>query len=121
MLTPGPDHPIRIEPATNRWRALFEGHVIADTNDALVLHEANLGPVVYFPRADVAMEYMSRTDKTTHCPYKGDAAYFTVTAGGVTARNAAWTYEAPFAAVAGIAGRIAFYPHKVDAIEELGS
>ncbi|MBS0331625.1 MAG: DUF427 domain-containing protein, partial [Proteobacteria bacterium] len=61
MKTPGPDHPITITPATSRWRALFAGHVIADSNKALILKEANYPPVVYFPREDVEMGYMSRT------------------------------------------------------------
>jgi uncharacterized protein (DUF427 family) len=114
MLTPGPDHPITIEPATKRWRARFAGHVIADTNDALILREANLAPVVYFPREDVAMEYMARTDRTTHCPYKGDAGYYTILMDGELVENAVWTYEEPFYAMEPIAGRLAFYPDKVE-------
>ncbi|HVL71092.1 MAG TPA: DUF427 domain-containing protein [Beijerinckiaceae bacterium] len=121
MKQPGPDHPIALEPAGKRVRVVLGGVIVAETTRALTLKEAALAPVHYIPREDVAMDLLDRSDHASHCPYKGDAAYFTVTAGGVTARNAAWTYEAPFAAVAGIAGRIAFYPHKVDAIEELGS
>jgi uncharacterized protein (DUF427 family) len=114
MKTPGPDHPITIEPANNRWRARFAGHVIADSKDALILREANYGPVVYFPRADVAMEYMSRTDRSTFCPYKGDAAYYTILMDGQFGENAVWTYEKPFPAMEAIAERLAFYPDKVE-------
>jgi uncharacterized protein (DUF427 family) len=114
MLTPGPDHPIRLEPAQQRWRALFNGHVIADTADALVLSEATLPPVVYFPRDDVAMEYMAGTDRHTHCPYKGDASYFTLTMDGQVAENVAWSYEQPFDAMGPIGERIAFYADRVD-------
>jgi uncharacterized protein (DUF427 family) len=110
MLTPGPDHPITIQPANTRWRAYFAGHVIADTNDALVLQEANLGPVVYFPRGDVAMEYFTRTDHVTHCPYKGDAGHYSLYMDGELVEKAAWTYESPYDAVGEINGRIAFYP-----------
>jgi len=117
MLTPGPDHPITLEPAARRWRALFAGHVIADTDDALILREASLKPVVYFPRGDVAMEYMSRADRSTHCPFKGDAAYYTLLMDGQFAENAVWTYEAPFPAMERIAGRLAFYPDKVEVYE----
>jgi len=117
MKTPGPDHPITLEPAANRWRALFAGHVIADSNDALILKEASYKPVVYFPREDVSMEYMSRTDRGTHCPYKGDAAYYTVLMDGQFAENAVWTYEDPYPAMQAIAGRLAFYPDKVDVYE----
>ena len=65
------------------------------------------------------MDLFERTDHSTHCPYKGDAAYYTLTAGGVVAKNAVWSYEQPNPAVKDIAGHLAFYPNKVDAIEEL--
>ena len=117
MKTPGPDHPITLTPATRRWRALFGGHVIADTNDAIVLKEAGYKPIVYFPREDVAMEYMSRTEHTTHCPYKGDAAYYTLIMDGRFADNAIWTYEHPYPAMAPIEGRLAFFPDKVEVYE----
>lgn len=114
MLTPGPDHPITLEPVKRRWRAYFNGHVIADTDDALILREADLAPVVYFPRKDVSMEYMGGTDYRTRCPYKGEAAHYTLTLDGEIAENVAWSYEAPFEAMSAIAGRIAFYPHPVE-------
>lgn len=114
MKIPGPDHPITITPAVTRWRVRFENHVIADTADALVLQEASYAPVVYFPRADVSMEYLSRTDRSTHCPYKGDAAYYTILMDGHFADNAVWTYEEPFPAMEQIRERVAFYPDKVE-------
>src|SRR5689334_24531461 len=117
MKTPGPDHPITIEPATRRWRALFAGHVIADSADALILREASYAPRVYFPRKDVAMEYMSRTERSTHCPYKGDAAYYTLLMDGQFAENAVWSYEAPFPAMEAITGRLSFYPDQIEVYE----
>lgn len=117
MLTPGPDHPITVEPAKKRWRAYFAGHVIADTNDALIVREADYPAVVYFPREDVAMEYMSRTDRRTHCPYKGDAAYYTILMDGKFAENAVWTYEDAAASVGQIGQRLAFYTDQVEVYE----
>ena len=117
MLTPGPDHPITIEPALNRWRAQFAGHVIADSDRALILREADYPPVVYFPREDVSTEFMSRTDRSTRCPYKGDAGYYTVLMDGNFAENAVWTYEQPYPAMAEIEGRLAFYPNKIEVYE----
>ena len=114
MLIPGPDHPITLTPAKTRWRAKYGDHVIADTGDALVLKEADYPPVVYFPRDDVSMDFLSRTDRTTHCPYKGDAAYYTILMDGRFAENAVWTYEQPYAAMEQIRGRLAFYPDKVE-------
>jgi Uncharacterized protein conserved in bacteria len=115
MLTPGPDHPITLEPATSRWRAFFAGHVIADTDDALVLKEADLRPVVYFPRGDVSMDYFTRTDHVTHCPYKGDAAHYSLYMDGELVEKAAWSYEDPFEAVGPIEGRQVKGIHTVDA------
>ncbi|MDP3855053.1 DUF427 domain-containing protein [Phenylobacterium sp.] len=114
MKIPGPDHPITITPGKTRWRVVFENHVIADTGDALVLEEAGYKPVVYFPRENVSMEYFSKTDRSTHCPYKGDASYFTILMDGHFADNAVWSYEEPFPAMEQIRGRLAFYPDKVD-------
>jgi uncharacterized protein (DUF427 family) len=120
MKTPGPDHPITLTPAANRWRAKFAGHVIADSADALILQESTYPAVVYFPRADVEMGFMSRTERGTHCPYKGDASYFTVLMDGQFAENAVWTYEQPFPAMEAIEGRLAFYTDKIEVYEVAG-
>lgn len=114
MLKPSSEHPITIETAVTRWRARFAGHVIADSNDALILKEADYPAVVYFPRQDVGMEYMSRTERKTHCPYKGDASYYSLYMDGDLAENAVWTYEQPFEGMEAIARRLAFYTDRVE-------
>ncbi len=119
MKQPSPDHPISIEANPHRVRVLIGGVIVAETTRALTLKEASLPSVQYIPREDVAMDLLDRSRRTTHCPYKGDASYWDVTAGGVRARDAVWAYESPFPAVGRIAGHVAFYPQKVDAIEEL--
>ena len=113
------DHPITIEPNRKRVRVLFNGRVVADTNRALTLREATLPAVQYIPREDADMSLLERTAHKTHCPYKSDAAYYTIRAGGRAAENAVWTYEDPYPAVAAIKGHLAFYPDRVDRIEEL--
>ncbi len=118
MKQPNPDHPIALMPNPHRIRVLVGGVIVAETTRALTLKEAALPPVQYIPREDVAMDLLERSTRKTHCPYKGDASYWDVTAGGVRARDAVWSYEKPSAAVKNIAGHLAFYPHKVDAIEE---
>ena len=115
---PGPDHPITIEPNAKRVTVTVAGRTVAETRAALVLREANYGPVQYIPRSDVDMTQLQRTDHATYCPYKGDCAYYSIQAGGARGVNAVWTYESPHAAVAAIAGHLAFYPDRVDAIEE---
>ena len=118
MKTPGPDHTITVVTNPNRVRVRFAGRVVADTTRALSLAEASYPAVQYIPRADVDMDLLVRSAHHTYCPYKGDAAYYSIAADGRTAENAVWTYEQPYPAVASIAGHVAFYRHRVDAIEE---
>lgn len=118
MKIPGPDHPIVITPTRGRVRVSVGGAVIADTTRALTLKEANYPAVQYIPREDADQTRLVRTDRVTHCPYKGDANYFSITASGQTLENSVWTYETPFPAMRDIAGHLAFYPDKVT-IEEL--
>jgi len=118
---PGPDHPITIEHNPNRIIVTLGGKVVADTTDALVLREASYPAVQYIPRKDVDMAALERSDHTTYCPYKGDAAYFSLPAGGDRSVNAIWTYEAAFDAVVRIQDHLAFYPDRVDAIQELAA
>lgn len=118
MKLPGPDHPITIAANPKRVRVSAGGVVIADTTQALILKEASYPAVQYVPREDTNMALLARTERTTHCPYKGDANYFSINANGKSIENAIWTYETPFPAMAEIAGRLAFYPDKVT-IEEV--
>lgn len=118
VRVPGPDHPITIERNTARVVVSVAGHVIADTRAALTLREASYPAVQYVPRMDVDLSLLRRTEHGTYCPYKGDAAYYSIPVGGERSVNAVWTYEAPYDAVAAIAGHLAFYPDRVDAIEE---
>lgn len=117
MKQPGTDHPITISREGMRVRVLFAGRVIADTTGALTLTEARYRPVYYVPRQDTDMTLLERTAHSSHCPYKGDASYFTIVADGRTAANAVWSYEAPYPAVAEISEHLAFYPDRVDEIK----
>jgi uncharacterized protein (DUF427 family) len=114
---PGPDHPIIITPTKGRVTATVGGKRIADTREALTLKEAAYPPVQYIPRKDVDMTQLQRTAHQTFCPYKGECAYFSVPVGGERSVNAAWSYEAPYAAVSAILEHLAFYPERIDAIE----
>jgi uncharacterized protein (DUF427 family) len=119
MKLPGPDHPITITPNPKRVRVSFAGAVIAETSAALTLQEASYRPVQYIPRADANLGLCEKTAHSTHCPYKGDASYYTISVDGRRAENAIWSYEQPFPAMAQIEGYLAFYPDRVDRIEEL--
>jgi uncharacterized protein (DUF427 family) len=115
---PGPDHPITITPNRERVLVRVAGTLIADTREALTLQEASYPPVQYIPRKDVDMNLLQRTSHSSHCPYKGDASYYSIPAGGDKSDNAVWTYESPYPAVAQIKDYVAFYPSRVEAIEE---
>ena len=115
---PGPDHPITIERNPARIVVSLADRVVADTREALTLREAAYAPVQYIPRKDVDMALLKRTDHTTYCPYKGDCSYFSILLGGERSVSAVWSYEAPYAAVTPIKDYLAFYPNRVDAIEE---
>jgi len=115
---PSADHPITIEPNPTRVVVSLAGRVIADTTAALTLREAAYPAVLYIPRQDVDMALLARTDHATYCPYKGDCAYYSIPLGGARSVNAVWTYEGPFPAVAAIKDHLAFYPDRVDTIEE---
>ena len=109
---PGPDHPISIAPNPKRVVVKVAGRVVADTRRALSLKEASYPAVNYIPREDVDMTLLERSDHSTYCPYKGDCSYFSIPLGGEQGCNAVWSYEAPYAAVAEIKNRLAFYPDR---------
>ena len=111
-------HAIVIEQNPNRVRVTFKGQWIADTRKGLILREGKLPRVRYFPREDVDMTLLERTNHSSHCPFKGDAAYYTINVQGNRVENAAWTYESPIPAVAAIKDHLAFYEEKLDGIEE---
>jgi uncharacterized protein (DUF427 family) len=118
MKVPGGDHPITIEPNPTRVIVSVAGRVVADTREALTLREASYPEVQYIPRKDVDMSLLERTDHSSYCPYKGDAAYYSIPVGGDRSANAVWTYETPYPAVADIKDHLAFYPDRVDRIVE---
>jgi len=109
---PGPDHPITIEPSPGRVIVKLGDKVVADSRNTLTLREASYPPVHYIPRADVDMALLEPSPHQTYCPYKGDAAYFSVRGGDARLANAVWSYENPYDAVTAIAGHLAFYPDR---------
>ena len=114
---PGPDHPITIASAEGKVRVTVAGRIVTESAQALRLEENGYPPVYYLPRDDVDMTLLVRTKHYTYCPYKGDCTYYSIPIGGSKSEYAAWTYEKPHEAVAGIQDYLAFYPSRVDAIE----
>ena len=112
---PGPEHPITIEPAGVRVVARVGAQIVADTTRALTLREAGYPPVQYIPLEDVDQTLLTASAAQTYCPYKGDASYYSIIAGGGRV-DAVWSYRAPYDAVAVIAGHVAFYTDQVDVV-----
>ena len=104
---------IEIRPATGTFSIRAGGAVLGETSRALELREEGYEPVVYVPRADLAMAFLDPSETRTSCPHKGEASYFHIVSESETIRDAGWSYENPKDAVAEIAGHIAFYPDKV--------
>ncbi len=110
-----------LEPSPKRIKVEVDGVVIADSDRAVVMHETRLAPVYYFPEDDVRMDLLRRTDRRTHCPFKGNASYWDVVVGKRTIENAVWGYEDPFEEAEGVRGHVAFYQQKMDAWYEDGA
>jgi uncharacterized protein (DUF427 family) len=109
---PGPEHPITIQPSDDRVTVRAGGATIARSTSTLVLREADYPPVRYIPLADVDRARLRDSDKTTHCPYKGRASYFSIV-DLPQGEDAVWCYEDPHPAVEPIRGHVAFYPDRV--------
>ena len=113
-----PQHHVEARPSSARVRVLYQGEVVAETHEAVELQEdfgegkKTVAPVVYYvPRKDVRMDRFERSSHGTHCPFKGDASYYSVKGGP---ENAAWSYEAPYDEMLALKERLAFYPDKFE-------
>lgn len=112
------DH-ITIRKATGRWSVRAGGAVLGESAEALELTEGSYAPVIYFPRGDIAMVFLDASEKSTHCPHKGDASYYSVVTKSKTIPDAVWSYEAPLDAVERIKGHLAFYASDDITVEQI--
>ena len=110
----GPRHRLLLHPFPRRVRARFAGEVVLDSTRGALLHESNILPRLYVPLEDVRADLLERTDHATHCPFKGDASYWSVRVGDRVAENAVWTYEEPIAEAAWLRGLVSVYPERMD-------
>lgn len=108
-----PGHKITLTPVERRMKVWLGCVAIADSGQVLVMREGDYAPVYYFPRDDVDMKLLTATDRATHCPFKGDASYWTIEAGGCVEENVAWSYESPYNEMTRIEGYVAFYDNRV--------
>ena len=112
-----PNH-IKIRKAAGTWVVRAGGAVLGESANALELTEGDYPPVIYFPRSDIGMAFLDRSEQTGHCPFKGDATYYSIVTKSQVIKNAGWSYESPNPDVAEIEGYLAFYP-KLVAVEKL--
>ncbi len=112
------EYEIRLEPCEQRVRVEYNGTWVADSTRAVVLHETRMQPSFYFPRDDVRMDFLEKTDLTTHCPFKGNASYWSLKVGGENVENAVWGYEDPSEEGEPLKDYLSFYASKVSAIYE---
>jgi uncharacterized protein (DUF427 family) len=117
VLQPSPEHPITVTPNPAHIVVTVAGQVVADTTRALTLQESTYPAVQYIPIEDVDRALLERTETTSYCPFKGDASYYSIPAGGERSADAIWVYEHPHDAVKEIKDHVAFYPDRVDSID----
>jgi len=110
----GPEHRLLLEPFPRRVRALLAGDTVLDTRDGKLLHESDILPQLYVPEGDVRHDLLERTDHSTHCPFKGDTAYWSVRAGDRVAENAIWGYPEPHADAEWLRGHVAVHWDAMD-------
>lgn len=101
------------EPENERVIAIFQGITLAESGHAMQLRETRIAPVYYFPREDVRMDLFERSDFVSYCPFKGNAAHYSLKVGDISAENIMWSYEDPFEESAHIREYVAFYTDQV--------
>lgn len=109
-----PGHTLELEPQPGIARAIFQGEVIAESRQAVRLVEGNYAAALYFPQADVRMDLLRKTSHSTHCPFKGDASYWSIGSDPGAGENAVWGYETPFDQMLGLKDLVSFYTDRVD-------
>jgi len=112
------DH-IKITKAGGKWSVRAGGAILGESTNALHLAEGDYAPVIYFPRTDIAMAFLDPSSKTTHCPHKGDASYFSVVTKSTTLEDVAWSYEDPIAGMEAIKDHLAFYVQDGVTVEKI--
>jgi len=106
--------PPRLEPSTRHVVIVFNGLTLADTTRALRVLETSHPPVYYIPPADVRMDCMFPSSRSSFCEWKGRAGYATIRVGDREAPDAAWFYANPAPAFAALRDHLAFYPSRLD-------
>jgi uncharacterized protein (DUF427 family) len=111
-----PFHRVDILPSARKVAAVLDGDVIAESDKALFVYETGIRPRYYFPQSDVKTERLIESRHHTNCPYKGRARYWSLRRAGEPLENAVWSYPTPYLEAAALAGTLAFYDERLDAL-----
>jgi uncharacterized protein (DUF427 family) len=114
-----PFHRVDCLRANRRLRVELGGIVLVDTSDVIAVHETSLAPKLYVDRSAVRCDLLVPSTTTSWCNYKGRASYWSAIVDGVTTLDVAWSYDAPLAESAPLAGKLAFDPSKATVAEEV--
>jgi uncharacterized protein (DUF427 family) len=109
-----PHKRVDVMPSSRHVRVEVGGVTVAETQRPTLLFETGLPIRYYLPAEDVRMEYLRPTARTSRCPYKGIAAYWTVEAGDVVLEDAVWSYPDPIPENPKIKGLLCFFNEMVD-------
>ncbi|WPZ36973.1 DUF427 domain-containing protein [Thalassobaculum sp. OXR-137] len=112
-----PEHRVHLTPAAKRVVVNLGGETVADSLAAILCEETGHDPVYYVPMVDTRADAFTPTARSSYCPYKGKASYWSIAAGGTKAENAAWSYDLPYDECAALAKHVAFYGDKVEVRE----
>jgi uncharacterized protein (DUF427 family) len=107
-------HTITITPSNQHVEIIVKGEKVAESDRPVLLDETGLPTRFYLPREDVRADVLRPSNSETHCPFKGQASYWSVDAGGDVFADLVWTYEHPIPKAEGIAGLLCFYNERVD-------
>jgi len=110
---------IKIRKSGNTWAVTYGDVPLGKSQNALEMSEGDYPQVIYFPRADIAMDLLERSNKTTFCPHKGTASYYSIVGPSVPVKDAVWSYETPLDDVAGISEYLAFYTNEELKVEQV--
>lgn len=110
-----PYHRVDVAASSRHVKAVVGGVTVAESERPMMLFETGLPPRYYLPVTDVRLEHLTPTSTVTRCPYKGNANYYTVKAGGKTLEDVVWTYQTPLPEALRVTGYLCFYSEKLDA------
>jgi uncharacterized protein (DUF427 family) len=111
----GPERTLYLEDSPRRVRGVFAKETVVDSRRVKLLYETGLHPVWYFPLEDLRTDLLEPTDRTTHCPFKGAARYWSLRVGDRVAENAVWSYPEPVEGAPPIKDLAAMYWRALDA------